>query len=152
MIVYWDLLTRVAEEQRGYHSEPQPPCTETQLDRLAERVAAELAVPLPAGYRDFLRLRNGLDWNGVVILACERTPIRSHPDRFINGFVEMNLIYRDNVRYRSLVVFGSDGMDVYTYNQSTGAHEIYDEVAHELIETLPSFDALIVRALTRCLQ
>jgi hypothetical protein len=63
----------------------------------------------------------------------------------------MNLIYRDADRFRSLV-FGSDGMDVYTYDQSKSTYEIYDEVAHELVETLPSFDAMITKALTRCLQ
>ena len=35
---------------------------------------------------------------------------------------------------------------------STSTYEIYDEVAHDLIETLPSFDAMIAKALTRCLQ
>lgn len=146
-----NLLNSVTEEQRRFHCEPQPPCTETQLERLAERVMAELARRLPEGYKDFLRLTNGLDWNGVVIFASERIPITSNPDRFINGFVEMNRIYRDADRFRSLV-FGSDGMDVYTYDQSTGTYEIHDEVSNDLIETLPSFDAMITKALTRCLR
>jgi hypothetical protein len=30
--------------------------------------------------------------------------------------------------------------------------ETHDEVSPDLIETLPSFDAMIVKALTRCLQ
>ena len=149
--MYTSLLTSVAEEQRRFRCEPQPPCTEVQIERLAERVRAELAAPLPEGYKDFLRLSNGLDWNGVVIFASERIPITSHPDRFIHGFVEMNLLYRDADRSRSLV-FCSDGMDIYTFDPLTDTYAIYDEVPHELIETLPSFDALMTKALTRCLS
>jgi hypothetical protein len=149
--MYRNLLNRVTEEQRQFRCEPQPPCTEAQLEQLAERAMAELATELPAEYREFLRLTNGLDWNGVVIFASERTPITSYPDRFIYGFVEMNLIFREADDSRFLV-FGSDGMDVYTYDQSTSAYEIHDQVSRDLIDTVPSFDALITKALTRCLQ
>jgi hypothetical protein len=149
--MYRSLLDRVTAEQHRFRCEPQPPCTEIQLDRLGESVLAELAAQLPEGYKEFLRLSNGLDWNGVVIFASERIQITSYPDRFISGFVEMNLIYREADSSRSLV-FGSDGMDVYTYNQSTSSYEIHDAVSDDLIEALPSFDALIVKALTRSLQ
>ncbi|HYR91867.1 MAG TPA: YrhA family protein [Terriglobia bacterium] len=150
--MYRDLLNTVAEEQRRFGSEPQPRCTETQLERLVERVMSELAAELPEEYKDFLRLADGLDWNGLVIYASERIPIASNPDQFIRGFVEMNWTYREDDRFRSLVVFGSDGMDIYTYNQLAGTYEIYDEVPHELIETLPSFGDMMTRALTRCLH
>src|SRR5918992_2326557 len=91
IIMYRHLLNSVTEDQRRFRCEPQPPCTDTQLERLAERAMAELAAQLPEAYQDFLRLSNGLDWNGVVVFASERVPITSRPDRFINGFVEMNL-------------------------------------------------------------
>jgi len=150
--MYQELLSRVAEQERQFSSELQKPATEEQLQLLAELARKQLHAELPIEYLDFLRLTNGLDWNGVVIYASETLPITGHPDRFISGIVEMNLIYREDPRFEDLLVIGSNGMDLYTYRISTDAGEIYDEVPHELIETLPTVEELITNALSRSLQ
>lgn len=150
--MYQELLKRVGEEQRRFGSRLQPPCSEEQLQLLVTGADKELHTELPPEYLNFLRLTNGLDWNGVVIYASDTVPIVGHPDRFINGIVEMNLNYREDPRFEDLLVIGSNGMDIYTYRISTGACEVYDEVPHELVETVPTFDELITKALARSLQ
>jgi hypothetical protein len=64
----------------------------------------------------------------------------------------MNLNYREDPRFAELLVLGSNGMDLYTYSISQGVYEIIDEVPHELVETVPTFDELMTKALTRSLQ
>jgi hypothetical protein len=150
--VYHDLLRMVADEQRRFGFQPQPPCSDAQIERLSERVGSELRMELPDGYKDFLRYTNGFDWNGVVVFAAETVPIAAQPDRSIAGLVEMNHIYRDDERFGPLLVFGSDGMDIYAYNGVNRVYAIYDEVPHELVETLPSFAEMITKALTRSLR
>jgi hypothetical protein len=150
--MYQQLLDRVAEEQRRFGSEPQPPATEDQLQRVVEDGSKELRAELPDDYLQFLQLTNGLDWNGVVIYGAGRNPIAAHPDRSISDIVEMNRNYRDDPRFGDLLVLGSNGMDIYTYRISANRYEIYDEVPHELIETFPTFDELMAKALTRSLQ
>mgnify|MGYP001557784141 CR=1 FL=1 len=95
---------------------------------------------------------NGLDWNGVVIYASDTVPIVGHPDRHIPDLVEINLNYRDDPRFADLLVIGSNGMDIYTYRISKGVYEVYDEVPHELVDTVPTFDELTAKALSRSLQ
>lgn len=150
--MYQQLLTRVAEEQRRFGSEPQPPATEAQIQRVVERASKDLRTELPGDYLHFLRLTNGLDWNGVVIYGAGTNPIAAHPDRSIPDIIEMNLNYRDDPRFADLLVLGSNAMDIYNYNISTGRYEIYDEVPHELIEAFPTFDDLMSKALSRSLQ
>ena len=142
--MYQDLLNRVAQEQRPFSSSLQPPCSELWIQGLLLRANQELHANIPPEYLDFLRTTNGFDWNGVVIYASEATPIAGHPDRSISGFVEMNLLYRDDSRFEDLLVFGSDGVNIYTYRISADAYEIYDEVPHELIEKLPDVEGVIV--------
>jgi hypothetical protein len=150
--MYQELLKRVATEQRQAGSEPQPPSTDEELQGLVEDARQKLRIDLPAGYLDFLRLSNGFDWNGVVIYAAGTTPIASHPDRIIPDIIEMNLNYREDPRFADLLVIGSNGMDLYTYRISQNVYDIYDEVPHELLGTLATFDDLMTKALTRSLQ
>lgn len=150
--MYQQLLVRVAQEKRQFGSEPQPPATEDQLQRLVEDASRELHTELPDDYLNFLRLSNGFDWNGVVIYGAGTNPIGKHPDRSIADLVEVNLNFRDDDRFGDLVVLGSSGDDIYAYRISTGHYEIYDVVPHELIESFPTFDELMSKALTRSLQ
>jgi len=150
--MYQDLLKRVAEEERQFGSTLQPPCTEAQIGTLVTRAKKELQATPPEDYLEFLKLTNGLDWNGVVVYSSETVSIVKHPDRSIAGLVEMNLNYRDDARFSDLLVLGSSGMDIYTYRVSTEIYEVIDEVPHELIETLTTFDELMNRILTRSLQ
>ena len=150
--MYQELLKRVAEEQRRFGSGLQPPSSGEQIQGLIERSRKELHTEPPVEYLNSLRLTNGLDWNGVVIYASDTVPIVGHPDRPIPDLVEMNLNYRDDPRFEDLLVLGSNGMDLYTYRISKGEYEVIDEVPHELVETIPTFDELMTKALTRSLQ
>lgn len=150
--MYQELLKKVEAEQNSFGEKLQPACSEESLYKFLKEVMMEFNLNLPQDYAEFLRKNNGFDWNGVVIYACDTTPIAEHENRTISGFVEMNQIYREDERFNDLLVFGSDGMDIYVQRISTGEFQIIDEVAYELIETLPSFDALLSKALERSLQ
>ena len=150
--MYQELLKRVGEEQRRFGSDLQAPTTGEQIQVLIERARKQLHTEPPADYLNFLRLTNGLDWNGVVFYASDTVPIVGHPDRPIPDLVEMNLSYREDPRFEEILVLGSNGMDIYTYRIPKGIYEIYDEVPHELFETIPTFDELMTKALTRSLQ
>jgi hypothetical protein len=150
--MYEELLKRVGEEERRFGSDLQPAASDAQIKSLIDRAGKELNAAPSSEYLDFLRQTNGLDWNGVVIFASETVPIVGHADRTIAGLVEMNLGYRDDARFADLLVLGSNGMDLYTYRISSQKYEVIDEVPHELIETLPTFDDLITKILSRSLQ
>jgi hypothetical protein len=146
------LLDLIAQEQRRYGSALQPPATDEQIHRLVEQARVELRTDLPAAYLDFLRLTNGLDWNGVVLYGTATLPMVGHADRSIAGIVEMNLSARNDERFDDLLVLGSNGMDLYTVRVSTSRYEIYDEVPHELVDSTGTCAELLVKALTRALQ
>lgn len=122
------------------------------MQRLIERARAELGAELPIEYLDFLRLTNGLDWNGVVLYATEAVPIVGHADRSIEGMVDANLDLRDDERFQDLLVLGSDGMNLYTCRISAPAYALYDEVPHQLVDSTDTCDGLLTRALMRSLE
>jgi len=149
---YPELLRDVARQQAGWGAQPQQPCAPDELDRLSRRVRAELRTDLPAEYAGLLARTNGLDWNGVVFYASETVPIAGRPEGNIPGLVETNLAYRDDDRFDDLLVFGSDGLDIYAYRISAGWYEIRDQVPLNVIADALSFDALMTKALQRSLN
>ena len=65
--MYRELLGELAVEVRRYGGSLQAPCDERSIATLRVRVRAQLGIGLPAGLEDFLRLTDGLNWNGLYL-------------------------------------------------------------------------------------
>ena len=66
--------------------------------------------------------------------------------------MESNLDQREDAGLEDVLVFGNDSLDLFTWRSSTGEFQILDLVPRQVMETLPSFNALIEVALGRCLN
>ncbi len=148
-MVYRELLRRVEDQARGYGDTLQAPCDGARLARLRERVRNELRSGLPEEYAGFLRLTDGMNWNGLYVYPSETSPIAGHPEHVLAGIVETNLDLREGDRFDDLLVFAEDSLDVYARRVSTGEFMIFDRISHDPIEAAPSFDALMGAALRR---
>lgn len=146
--MYQQLLDEVRAEQARYGGHIQPPCTEERLAQLRLRVRDELGAELPEEYADLLRMQDGMNYNGLFLYASETTPIVRARGAAIQGIVEANLGWRDDERLNAYLVFGDGNMDLYARHLPTGEYHVLDRVPGNLIETHPSFELLIVAALT----
>jgi hypothetical protein len=145
--MYQELLEQIQVRLQQYEAVPQPPCSEQQIERLREQARAELGDEIPEGYLDFLRLSNGLDWNGVEFFAAETTQARGHRTGTIAGFVRANLEYRDVDEMGDFLVFGFSGMDTYVYDKRNRDYRVQDSVSRDTYETYPDFDSLMTEVL-----
>lgn len=143
---YHQFLERIAQEQQGFQQSMQPPCNPQKLIQLKEQVENQLNCTLPDGYIEFLSITNGLNWNGLQIFASETMPIVGYTDGKIPGFVDMNLLYRENEDCLDLLFFGESGIDSYVYCISAKQYQILDRVSLSLTETFDSFEMLIYEA------
>jgi hypothetical protein len=143
---YHQFLEIVAQEKQEFQQSMQPPCNPQKLIQLKEQVENQLNCTLPDGYIEFLSITNGLKWNGLQIFASETMPIVGCADVKILGFVDLNLIYRENEDCLDLLFFGESGIDSYVYCISTKQYQILDRVSLSLTETFDSFEMLIYEA------
>jgi hypothetical protein len=146
--MYLEILQQIQAEIQEDEMVPQSPCDEAQIERLREQARAELGDEIPEGYLDFLRLSNGLDWNGVHFFAAETTQMHGHRTAIIEGFVPANLGYRDVEDMRDFLVFGSSGMELYVYDKKNGDYLIQDSVSMDTYETYADFDSLMTEVLS----
>ena len=143
---YHQFLEIVAQEQQEFQQSMQPPCNPQKLIQIKEQVENQLNCTLPDGYIEFLSITNGLNWNGLQIFASETMPIVGCADVKILGFVDMNLLYRENEDCLDLLFFGESGIDSYVYCISAKQYQILDRVSLSLTETFDSFEMLIYEA------
>ena len=145
--MYKQLLTGVAEWMRTNSLQMQPPGRETDIEDVRARARAQLGAELPEEYYTLLRETDGLDANGLVVYATRTSPIAGHADRFIEGFVEANLGWRDLADNQSYLFFGESGMSLFAYHLVDRRYQVLDRSSGSLVEAVAGFDELVARAL-----
>lgn len=144
---YQQLMKQISVKAKKYGDSLQPPCSSQALADLQVRTQKELGTELPPGYSEFLRLHDGLDWNGLVIFASKTVPITGYKDRFIEGFVDANMGFRSSGWKKKFVVLGDNGMDLYVFEPDVKKFSARDRVSLDPNETYPSFEKMLSAAL-----
>lgn len=141
-----NLMSRIRESAAQYKEALEPPCTETKLARLRDRSRAELAIDIPVAYENFLRIMDGLDFNGVMVYASEQTQSNDASRANIFGFVETNLLHRDVEALNNYLVFGQSDMDIYAMNIKANEYQVLDKVSLDVIASVGTFEELLAKA------
>lgn len=144
---YKYLLTEIDLDIRTMGRTLQPGCTSNQLDQLVKSVRETLGTTLPEGYIQFLSYTNGLMYNGLMIYSSQETVLQGRQGVCIWGIVEANLLHRSDQFFNDFLVFGQGNMDYYALYLPDNSYRIIDRVPGNVIDILPSFDDLMIRAI-----
>ena len=146
--LYLDLVERVAVGLRTlYGTDIQPPASEEALIHLRQRTHNELSAELPEGYQNFLRVVDGLNWNGLFVYASEKNPVLNKPKTFMHSFVEDNLDWRSYDVRKNYLFFADADISLYAYNLLEKRYELQDRSSGDVIHTFKTFDEMITEAL-----
>jgi hypothetical protein len=147
--MYSELLKKVKNQRDLFGKGMQIAADDTEINTLTDLAKSELNVELPEQYLDFLRINNGLILNGLFIYSTKKVSAVGSPNAYNYGFVEMNLIARDVEEKKDFIIFGEDNMDEYVYEISTQEYQSRDRVPFELVDTFPSFEAMMSFAIEK---
>jgi hypothetical protein len=145
--MYQVLLNAVEGRMTSIGMSLQLPATNDELKDLRFKVQRELESSLPEEYCEFLARTNGLDWNGLVVYATQRSPIVGRTDVVIEGFVEGNLNYRGFEQMKEYLIFADDGTVLYVYNVVVRKYQVILRVGLSVLGTFDSFSELLFDAL-----
>ncbi len=88
-----DLPLKIQEIEAKYGNGIQSPADANAIRQMVHKVREELdCSKLPAGYLEFLKVTNGLDFNGLVIYEVDKFLIGEIINDQICGFVDTNKI------------------------------------------------------------
>jgi len=149
---YLEVLTKITEieSQLGYRL--PPPCTPAQLKTVQDETMAKLGLQVPAEYLEFLRLHNGLAWNGLHMYGVEEYEFS--PSK-IAGMVEMNLLRREvpvPTWTSQHLCLGDTGDDSYGLRLTDGRYCGVDVVSGYVFQEYESFDEMIDSVLRELLS
>jgi hypothetical protein len=82
-----------------------------------------------------------------MIYASQETVLQGGQDVCIWGIVEANLLHRSDPFFNDFLVFGQGNMDYYALYLPDNSYRIIDRVPGNVIDVLPSFDDLMIRAI-----
>lgn len=135
-----------------YHEDLQPPATEAALERLQQRAQEELGASVPEHYLDFLRVTDGLNWEGLFVYASGKNSIAGKPSVFMHSFVDDNLDWRSYAPHRNYLFFGDGDISLFAYNLTERRYEIQDRPSGTVISAFDTFDAMFTQALRTSLH
>src|SRR5215831_12763554 len=145
---YEPYLLQVEALDKQFGGLSQPPCSEEEIEQLRVRARAELSAEIPKDFTDFLRITNGLNFNGVFIYPSRTTPIAGSPRIEMEGFVEMNLIWREGVDPQGNYLFYADSdINLWGYNLAKAQYELRAKDCDDVEEVYESFDEMLVDVL-----
>lgn len=145
--MYQATLKRILERMRKGGRWVPPPCPPLSLARLKSQSIERLGCPIPEAYAEFLAGQDGLDWNGLVVYASERTTDAGGRGLFLEGLIEGNLDYRDFEPMRDYLVFAEDGTVCFTYCVSAAEYRVITTVGLTVLEAYCTFEELLADAL-----
>jgi hypothetical protein len=135
-----DLLAAVDTRKREFAQTIRPPASPEAIERLRRLARDTLRTDLPEGYVTFLRRNDGLAFNNCEIYAATE---RKKP--YWPGFVEVNEILIEGGR--RYVFYGDTGDELYAQDRMGKAWVALDRPSLSVLETFPSFDAMLAQVL-----
>lgn len=123
----------------------RPPCSAAEIEDLVQRSTEELGAAPPAGYCEFLRRSDGIEYNGLMIYRGLQPP---DGDAWLPGFVEIN---RDRFRgdlkgFERTLVFGENSLGFHALDLDTGVYRSESWGGH-LVGEFKTFEELLDSAL-----
>lgn len=143
-----DLLLKIQEIEAKYGGGIQSPADANAIRQMVHKVREELdCSKLPAGYLEFLKVTNGLDFNGLVIYGVDKFLISEIINDQMCGFVDTNKIWYDNEWQKRFLFFGDSDVAWYCLDRIKGIYLELDKPSGTPMSTYEDFDAMLEDAL-----
>jgi hypothetical protein len=135
-----DVIALVQAAQRDAGEDPTPPADAQAIAQLRQYAADQLHAAVPESYMAFLQRNDGLAFNGTTIYgATERE------DDVPLSFRQINEIFSQSDR--GYVLYGQTGDELFAQHVTSGAWHMLDRPSLDVIESFPTFEALLERVL-----
>jgi hypothetical protein len=140
-----DLLAAINVRKCKFAQAVSPPASPEAIERLRRFARDTLRTDLPEGHVRFLGRNDGLAFNNCEIYAATE---KKKP--YLPGFVETNEILGEGDD--RFVYYGGTSNTLYGQDRTSMAWVALDVPSLDVMDTFPSFDAMLAQVLRESLQ
>ncbi|BEU01366.1 hypothetical protein OAG1_01660 [Agarivorans sp. OAG1] len=121
----------------------EPPATDIEVIELVGTVRSLFSIELPKEFLSFLKLVNGLEFNGLIIYGTKNS------ETDLNGssldIVEMNEVFRESLRSDELdvIIVGEDSSGILVYESSSDKFQFRDRIGIDRVDSFSSFEDML---------
>lgn len=149
----WEkLLSEIRNIEQTYGDSLNNPASNEQIEVFENAVKEKLKYVLPEQYLNFLRVVNGLEFNGLKIYGVDSSLSEDEANQSIIGYIETNEIWYENEHQQQYMFFGDSDIGWYCLDISKGVYVELDKPSGTLMEVYKDFDSMLEKALTDSLQ
>ncbi|MDR2906097.1 MAG: YrhA family protein [Helicobacteraceae bacterium] len=130
------LLEGLRKAREKYGDSPQKPATSKEVEKLNKAVMENFNIELSPVYKSILLKTNGFNENGVFLYGSETNLIAGYSDRYLEGIMEANEIWREDDDFSNYLFYAES--DLYLFAQSLKdqlyscrARDSFDDVIFE---------------------
>ncbi|MBO1581874.1 YrhA family protein [Bacillus sp. XF8] len=144
----WEnLILEIEKIEKSFNDKLNTPATDTEVQKLRERVKKSFNVDLPSEYEEFLKTVNGLDFNGLVIYGVDSSLLETDRDEPICGLIDTNEIWYENEFQKEYLFLGDSNIAWFCKNLSDGTYLELDKPSGTVMEIYNDFNTMLEEAL-----
>ncbi|HDR6308256.1 TPA: SMI1/KNR4 family protein [Bacillus cereus] len=146
-----NLILEIENIEKSFKGKLNTPATDSEVQKLKERMKENFNVDLPSEYAEFLKTINGLDFNGLVLYGVDSYLLDTERDESICGLIETNEIWYENEFQKEYLFLEDSDIAWFCNKLSDGTYLELDKPSGTVMETYNDFNIMLEEALKTAL-
>ncbi|HDR7324336.1 SMI1/KNR4 family protein [Bacillus toyonensis] len=146
-----NLILEIEKIEKSFNDKLSTPATDSEVQKLREHAKEKFNVDLPSAYEEFLKIINGLDFNGLVLYGVDSPLLETEKDEQICGFIDTNEIWYENEFQKEYLFFGDSNIAWFCKNLSDSTYLELDKPSGTVMNTYNDFNTMLGEALKTAL-
>ncbi|MDH4420345.1 YrhA family protein [Bacillus cereus] len=142
-----NLILEIEKIEKSFNDKLSTPATDSEVQKLREHAKEKFNVDLPSEYKEFLKIINGLDFNGLVLYGVDSPLLETEKDEQICGFIDTNEIWYENEFQKEYLFFGDSNIAWFCKNLSDSTYLELDKPSGTVMNTYNDFNTMLEEVL-----
>lgn len=142
-----ELLLDIKKVEEKYGGTLNIPARNEQIDYLKKVAKERFNHILPKEYIAFLKMVNGLEFNGFIFYGVDSWLVDKEDNKFVYGYIDSNEIWYENEHQKQYIFFGESNISWYCFDLLSRVYVELDNPSGTLMNTFTNFEYLLEKAL-----
>ncbi|MBB6716536.1 YrhA family protein [Clostridium gasigenes] len=142
-----ELLADIRKAEERYGDNLNIPASNEQIEIFKKTVKENFNHVLPNQYINFLKMVNGLEFNGFIFYGVDSSLLNIQSNQTVYGYVDTNEIWYENEHQKRYMFFGESNISWYCFDLLDRVYIELDNPSGTLMHTYTNFYCILEKVL-----